>query len=144
MIINASGGLGRGGVPRRGTLYFCGSFLWGGYRFVPGTSLVGVSLTAALLWRAEVDWRGWAGLTWLTYFNTALFPAIAGIRWARTLLGRANDRSSDFDDRRPGRLNDLLTRIFASERHVVGRVRLPIGVSLLAVSRFARAVGEKA
>lgn len=73
----------------------------------------------------------------ITYFNTLLFPAIAGIRWMRRLLGRGDDGTSDFDRGRPGGVNDLLTRVFASERHLLGRLRLPIGVSLLAVSRFA-------
>lgn len=71
-----------------------------------------------------------------TYFNSLLFPPIAAVRWARQLLGLAERERSDFDDSRPGLVNDLLAGVFALERHLVPRVRLPIGVSLLAVSRI--------
>jgi SAM-dependent methyltransferase len=76
-------------------------------------------------------------LTWLTYFNTVLFPAVAAVRWGRRLLRRGDADVSDFDSGRPGVLNDGLTRLFAAERHVVGKVRLPFGVSLVAVARPA-------
>jgi SAM-dependent methyltransferase len=74
-------------------------------------------------------------LSWLTYFNTVLFPAVAAVRWGRRLLGRADAHVSDFDSGRPGALNDGLARLFAAERHVVGRLRLPFGASLVAVAR---------
>ena len=67
-----------------------------------------------------------------------LFPGIASIRWTRRALGLADGRDSDFDAGSPGPVNDALTRIFASERHLLGRVRLPVGVSLIAVSRIPR------
>lgn len=79
--------------------------------------------------------RAGVSLSWLTYFNTVLFPAIAAVRWSRRLLGHGAGPVSDFDQGRPGRLNDLLARLFAAERHVLGGVRLPFGVSLLAVAR---------
>ncbi len=84
--------------------------------------------------------RAQLSLTWHTYFNTALFPAIAGVRWTRRLLNRADGEISDFERGSPGRLNDLLTRVFAAERHLMGKVRIPIGVSLLAVARLPRAM----
>ncbi len=31
-----------------------------------------VALLAGLLWRAEVEWHGWAGLTWLDHFHWAV------------------------------------------------------------------------
>jgi SAM-dependent methyltransferase len=80
--------------------------------------------------------RARLSLAWQTYFNTALFPVIAGARWTRRLLALSDDERSDFEQGRPGRLNDFLTRVFAAERHLVGRARLPIGVSLLAVGRL--------
>jgi SAM-dependent methyltransferase len=76
-------------------------------------------------------------VSWQSYFNTALFPAVAGVRWTRRLLGRTDSADSDFESGSPGVLNDLLTTLFAAERHLVGRVRLPIGVSLIAVARRA-------
>jgi len=76
-------------------------------------------------------------LSWLTYFNTVLFPAVAAVRWGRRLFGRADAEVSDFDSGRPGVLNTALTRVFAAERHVVGKLRLPFGVSLVAVARPA-------
>ena len=74
-------------------------------------------------------------IAWQSYFNTVFFPAIASVRWARRALGRLDGNESDFESGSPGRVNAALTRIFACERHLVGRVRLPIGVSLIAVAR---------
>lgn len=68
----------------------------------------------------------------LAYFNTFLYPPIAAVRWSRRLLGRPGTGVSDFDDSRPGAVNELLAKIFSAEAHVVGRVPLPLGVSLLA------------
>lgn len=67
----------------------------------------------------------------LTHFNTLLFPPIAAAR----ALGRLRGQESS-DDRMPGaRVNGVLERVFGWERHLVGRVPLPVGVSLLAVAR---------
>jgi SAM-dependent methyltransferase len=67
----------------------------------------------------------------VTYFNTLLFPSVAAVRMARHVLKRDQARS-DFELNRPGRLNDLLAGVFAFERHLVYRVPLPVGSSLLA------------
>jgi SAM-dependent methyltransferase len=72
----------------------------------------------------------------LTYFNTLLFPPIAAVRWSRRLVG-VEGSGSDFDDTRPGLVNGLLTKIFAAERFLVPRARLPFGVSLLGLCRPA-------
>jgi SAM-dependent methyltransferase len=72
---------------------------------------------------------------WTTYFNTLLFPPVATVRWARRALGIADRPGSDFDDSRPGMTNDLLAAVFMAEQHVVGRIPLPVGVSLLAMLR---------
>jgi SAM-dependent methyltransferase len=82
-----------------------------------------------------------AGLrpAWHSYFNTALLPVIGFVRVARRLLGRVDAERSDFEQGRPGLVNEILARVFALERHVVGRVRLPVGVSLLAVARAPEA-----
>lgn len=65
------------------------------------------------------------------YFNSLLFPLALLQRGMAKLLGR-----QDPVDALPGPLlNRVLTTIFASERHVLGRLRLPIGLSLYAVIR---------
>ena len=65
------------------------------------------------------------------YFNTALFPAIAGVRLAKRLIG-----SGAHDLHRPvATVNRALERLFALERHVVLRPGLPFGSSVLAVAR---------
>ncbi len=68
----------------------------------------------------------------ISYFNTLLFPPVAGVRWTRRALGMATVARSDFDDTRPGLLNEVLASVFAAERHIIPRMSLPIGVSLLA------------
>ncbi|MCB9868832.1 MAG: class I SAM-dependent methyltransferase [Planctomycetes bacterium] len=77
-----------------------------------------------------------AGLqpTHLGHFNTILLPPIAAVRLGRRLLPRRAPHS-DFDGARPGLANRVLEQVFAAERHVVGRVSLPLGVSLLAMIR---------
>ena len=75
-----------------------------------------------------------AGLTpvLLTYFNTLLFPPIALLR----LAGKATGGKHEGDDTMPSpRVNAILGRIFESEKHIIGRVPLPVGVSLLAVAK---------
>lgn len=74
-----------------------------------------------------------AGLTPVrtTYFNTLLFPLVAAIRLLRNALGRDSD---DEALPSPG-LNRALTAVFSAERHLVGRVPLPAGVSLLVLAR---------
>jgi SAM-dependent methyltransferase len=66
-----------------------------------------------------------------THFNTLLLPLAIGTRLAGRLFG------IDFPDQRtPHRvINELLLRIFSFERRLVGKVPLPIGLSLLLVAR---------
>jgi len=68
----------------------------------------------------------------VTYFNTLLFPAAATIRTARRLCGHANRSRSDNEGSQPGVLNSALSYIFGLERHLIGRVPMPAGVSLMA------------
>ncbi|TMA57135.1 MAG: class I SAM-dependent methyltransferase [Deltaproteobacteria bacterium] len=68
----------------------------------------------------------------ITYFNMLLFPPVAAVRWVRRALGTPGEVRSDFDDSQPGLLNDVLAGVFALERHLVHRVPMPVGVSLLA------------
>ena len=63
------------------------------------------------------------------YFNTLLFPLAAAVRIAGKLTGK-----SESDDKLPPRpLNALFRTIFGLERHLVGRLPLPAGVSLFAI-----------
>ncbi len=68
----------------------------------------------------------------MTYFNSLLFPLITGVRLGKKIL-----RLEDAEDEAmpPAPFNGILCRLFASERHLMGRVRLPFGVSLLMVAR---------
>ena len=69
----------------------------------------------------------------LTYFNSLLFPLAAAARVAGRLTGR-----DDSDDSPPAApLNALFERIFGFERHLVGRVPMPIGVSILTLAELS-------
>ncbi len=65
----------------------------------------------------------------LTYFNAVLFPLAAAVRIAGKLT-----KKTESDDKLPSPvLNKAFTALFGIERHLVGRVPLPAGVSLVAV-----------
>ena len=65
----------------------------------------------------------------MSHFNSLLFPLAAAVRIAGKVTGRA-----EADDAQPpALLNALFKGIFALERHLVGRVPLPAGISLVAV-----------
>jgi SAM-dependent methyltransferase len=65
----------------------------------------------------------------LSYFNTLLFPVAAAARIAGKVM-----RRSESDDKMPAEpVNRLLGGVFGLERHLVGRVPLPAGVSLVAL-----------
>jgi SAM-dependent methyltransferase len=65
---------------------------------------------------------------YLSYFNIWLLPVIALMR----VVSGGQDSDADLP---PPWLNRLLTRIFSSERFVLGRLVLPAGVSLVVVAR---------
>jgi SAM-dependent methyltransferase len=69
----------------------------------------------------------------LTYFNTLLFPPIAGVRLLQKLPG-LGDGGDDERMPSPG-VNALLKGAFAFERRLLPRMDLPFGVSILAVGR---------
>lgn len=63
------------------------------------------------------------------YFNSLLFPLAVAARTVAKLLGKSGGH-----DAPPSPLvNMLFTRIFGWERHLLGRVRFPIGLSLYAI-----------
>ncbi len=68
----------------------------------------------------------------ITYFNTLLFPPLAAVRWLARARGIGAEPTGDFEKNRPGLANEVLTRIFALERHLLRHLSLPVGVSLLA------------
>jgi SAM-dependent methyltransferase len=72
-------------------------------------------------------------LAHVSYFNTVLLPTVAAARLAQRVRRRPVVPHSDFSMPSP-RLNGLLTRTMSSERSVVSRRGLPIGVSLVAVA----------
>lgn len=67
---------------------------------------------------------------YMSYFNTWLFPPVAAAR----LTGLDSKKSGALSVPN-GFINAILTRIFASERWLLGRISLPAGVSLLALAR---------
>lgn len=69
----------------------------------------------------------------LGYFNSLLFPLAAGAR----LAGRLTGRDDSDDSPPPGIVNALFERIFRLERHMVGRVPMPPGVSIVTLAEPA-------
>ncbi len=69
----------------------------------------------------------------LAYLNSLLFPLAAVARIAGRVTGR-----DDSDDSPPARpLNALLERVFRLERHLVGRVPMTPGVSIVTLAEPA-------
>src|SRR5206468_12223902 len=67
----------------------------------------------------------------LSYFNTLLFPLVAAAR----IVGKIT-RKHSADDKLPSApVNAALNRIFGWEAGLLGRVPMPVGVSLVAVVR---------
>jgi SAM-dependent methyltransferase len=65
----------------------------------------------------------------ISYFNSLLFPLAAVARIAGKLRGK-----TESDDKMPpAALNKMLETLFGLERHLVGRVPLPAGISLVAI-----------
>ena len=67
----------------------------------------------------------------LSYFNTLLFPLAAAARIKDRLLNRGRASGGAVP---PAPLNSLLHEVFSVERFLVGRLRLPFGVSILALA----------
>ena len=82
------------------------------------------SLTAALD-KAGLKWRK------LRWFNSLLFPAAVAARLAGKLRG--NDDSDDSPPPKP--LNWAFEKIFGLERHLLGRVPMPPGLSIIVLAQ---------
>lgn len=67
------------------------------------------------------------GLRW---FNSLLFPLAAASRVVGRLIGK--DDSDDSPP--PGPVNALFKRIFGLERHLLGRLPMPVGLSLITLA----------
>jgi SAM-dependent methyltransferase len=67
----------------------------------------------------------------VSYFNTLLFPAALVGRLTQKVLGSDTDRTLDIPS---PPINSILTKIFAFERNLVGRIPLPFGLSILALA----------
>ncbi len=81
--------------------------------------------------RRRVETAGFEVAT-ATYFNTLLFPVVLALRtfWKTRPKSTASDVSEV-----PAPLNRLLAGLFSLERLLVGRIRLPVGVSALCLAR---------
>lgn len=74
---------------------------------------------------------------WSSYFNSLLFPPIAAVRLLQRVLPKSRDNAPRSDVEvtgGSGLTNQVLEAVFSAERHVVPRVSLPFGVSLIAVA----------
>lgn len=81
------------------------------------------SLTAALD-QAGLKWRK------LRWFNSLLFPVAVAARFAGKLMGK-----DDSDDSPPPKLlNSLFEGVFGLERHLLGRVPMPPGLSIIVLA----------
>lgn len=77
-------------------------------------------------------------IAYASYFNTHMFPAIAGVRLIQRLLGQdggENDKAIGGG----GLTNWLFKTIFATERFWLPLIRAPFGVSIFAAARKASA-----
>jgi len=87
--------------------------------------------TAATLARVfgEAGYR----VRYCSHFNTVLFPLIAAAR----IAGRVTGREGGDDAIPPRPVNKLLQGLFGLERHAIGRIKVPFGVSLALVAEPA-------
>jgi SAM-dependent methyltransferase len=69
-------------------------------------------------------------LRYQSHFNSLLFPLVAAAR----AIGKLTKREGGDDSLPPPMVNRLLQGVFGLERLWIGRLRLPVGVSLAAVA----------
>jgi SAM-dependent methyltransferase len=75
----------------------------------------------------------------VTYFNTLLFPIILPAVLAKKIKERwtSPDDTTNLSHPIPPILNRMLTGLMSSERHLLSRVNLPFGHSIIAMARRA-------
>lgn len=85
--------------------------------------------------RAELEAAGFR-VKFLSYYNTALFPAVAAVRVARTALARVWPEHAAHSDLSEVAwpVNAVLGGLFGAEARALRRGTLPVGVSLIAVT----------
>jgi trans-aconitate methyltransferase len=83
----------------------------------------------------QLEAAGFA-VTFASYFNSLLFPAVAGVRVLQRLLPSRAAGHEDPGDLTPtfAPLNFALTALFGAEARLLPGLRLPAGVSLVAVA----------
>tara|TARA_B100001123_G_C15332728_1_gene1031787 strand:- start:257 stop:991 length:735 start_codon:yes stop_codon:yes gene_type:complete len=70
-------------------------------------------------------------IEYVTYYNTFLFPIIAPIKILKKIFGMENDKEGSvpwFP------INNLLTKVFSSEKLVLPTLSLPFGVHILVIA----------
>jgi SAM-dependent methyltransferase len=74
---------------------------------------------------------------WVSYYNSLLFPLVALVRLVRRVLPTRDESHGKGRELvlLPPMLNTLLEHLFAIERLWLGRLFVPLGVSLIAVAR---------
>jgi hypothetical protein len=77
----------------------------------------------------------------ITYFNTILFPVILVARLIGNLLPGRHSPSGDVS--MPGQAaNAFLTKLFGSERYLLRKANLPVGVSVMAIAKLKTVKAE--
>jgi SAM-dependent methyltransferase len=79
-----------------------------------------------------------AGYTvcYASYFNTWLFPLVAGVRLLKKIFKMDHPSVDSSDLILPGKIvNKFLTFLFASERYFMNRISLPFGVSVVLLAQ---------
>lgn len=70
-------------------------------------------------------------VNYVSYYNTYLYPLVGLVRLIKKIMGM--EEKSDLQ--MPAKwVNQLLYRIFRLERHWIGKIHMPFGVSLVAVA----------
>lgn len=73
-----------------------------------------------------------ATISLISYFNSWLFPIAVAARWYKKLLKTPDSTEDDIPS---AAINRLFGGIFGSERFLIGRIPLPIGLSLVVLVR---------
>ena len=80
-------------------------------------------------------------VTFASYINFWLFPLIAAVRMidrisGGRLIGKKPDSNAELSVPHPS-VNEFLEKIFASESHLIRKLRLPFGVSIIMLAEKA-------
>jgi SAM-dependent methyltransferase len=70
-------------------------------------------------------------VSYVSYFNSILYPPVLLVRKLKNIFGRHKKPSSDFDMLLPGWVNNILKWIFSIEKIWFGKKKVPFGVSLM-------------